>query len=282
MKKFILSAAVFAVSQLASANTCAEQMKIREIHLTEERIEVETKKEGVTFGKIMDCLHVNSERLGDLKFKKPSKAEAAVSFGKGQRVTVSKGEYFPFWWTLSYQHVTENLSGDSELELQLLSHHFTLTRKNRLARSLFVDVMGGLVLTRAHLIEPDTQVDAANDWAPTAGLRMWYQLPRNNEIYLMSDFDRFYTFDTSGDKFVYRGHVRFGWEGQLQTGFSLGAFGGLNTLLEDGAPAEEFGGLAKFTYYNLSLSYRLMYERVKTDDTDVNGFRHTFAFLYQF
>lgn len=281
MLKLILVGA-FLFSFGAQANTCAQQMKIREIHLTEERIEVETKKEGVTFGKIMDCLHVNSERLGDLKFKKPSKSEASVSFGKGQLVTVSKGEYDPFYWTVGYQHNTENLSGDSDLDLMLLSHHFTLTRKNRIGRSLFFDLIGGIVVTRAHLSEPDTQNDSANDWAPTGGLRLWYQLARSQEIYLLSDFDRFYKFDSEGDEFVYRGHVRLGWEGRVGPGFSLGATAGLNTLLEDGAPAEEIGGLTKFTYYDFSLSYRFMYERVKTDETDVSGFRHTFAFLYQF
>lgn len=282
MKKFVLLAAAVAVSPVASANTCAEQMKIRGIYLTEERIEVETKKEGVTFGKIMDCLHVNSERLGDLKFKKPSKEEAAVSFGKGQRVNVSKGEYFPFWWTLSYQHSTENLSGDSDLELQILSHHITLTRKNRLARSLFIDFMGGLVVSRAHLIHPDTQYDAANDWAPAAGARLWFQLPRNHEIYLNTNFDRFYKFDTDGDEFVYRGHLNLGWDGQVSQGLFLGLSGGLNTLLEDGGPAEEFGGSVRFTHYDLSLSYRIQYERVELETDDVNGFRHTFAFQYQF
>ena len=282
MKNLILVTAIVFATPSAFANTCAEQMKIREIHLTEERIEVETKKEGVTFGKIMDCLHINRERLGDLKFKKPSKEEGAVSFGKGQLITVSKGEYDPFFWTLAYHHSTENLSDDDDLRLLQLSHHFTLTKKNRIARSFFVDLMGGIVVTRAHLTEPDTQYDAANDWAPTAGLRFWFQLPRNSEIYLLSDFDRFYTFDNDGDEFVYRGHVKLGWEGQVGTGFSIGAFAGMNTLLEDGAPAEEFGGLAKFTYYDLSFSYRPMYERVKTDDSDVSGFRHTFAFLYQF
>lgn len=282
MNKFILLAASLLLISVARANTCAQSMKVKEIHLTEERIEIETKKEGVTFGKIMHCLDVNSERLGDLKFKKPSKEEAKVSFGKGQRVTVSKGEYDPFWWTLSYQHNSEYLYGDDDLKFLLLSHYFSLTKKFRIARSFFLDLTGGVVVSRGHLIDPDVQFDASNDWAPAGGLRFWYQLPRNQEIYLQSEFDRFYSFDLSSDEFVYRGHLRFGWEGQVARGFSLGATAGINTLLEDGTPAEEYGGSMKFTYYDLSLSYRFLFERVAIAEDDVTGSRHTFSFSYQF
>lgn len=282
MNKFLFVFSILILSRGVHSNTCAQQIKVRGIFLTEQRIEIETKKEGVTFGKIMDCLHANRENLGDMKFKKPSKKEAAVSFGIGQRVTVSRGEYEPFYWTAAYQHHSENLSGDDDLDLTIISHHLTLTRKNPLSRSLFLDVTGGLIFTRAHLAEPDTQYDAANDVAPTFGLRLWYQLPRNHEIYLGTHSDRFYTFDNSGDKFVYRAHMKLGWEGQVARGFSLGANAGFNTLLEDGGPAEEFGGLMKFTYYNVSLSYQLQYERIENEETDVKGFRHIISFLAQF
>ncbi len=281
MKKVLPLLACALISPNIFANTCAQQIKIREIHLTEQRIEVETKKEGVTFGKIMDCLHVNSERLGDLKFKKPSKEEAAVSFGKGQQITISRGEYEPFFWTASYQHSAESLTGNG-VNLMQIAHHLTLTRKNRLGRSLFLDLTGGIVVTRAHLISPDSQNDAANDLAAAGGLRLWFQLPRSNEIYMATDFDRFYTFDNNGDKFVYRGHLKLGWEGQVATGFSLGAFAGVNSLVENGGLAEEFGGMMKFTYYNFSFSYRPMYERIETEDSELKGFRHTLALRLEF
>lgn len=270
------------VSHGLVAGTCSQQLKVREIHLTEQRIEVETKKEGVTFGKIMECLHANSENLGDLKFKKPSKKEAAVSFGIGQRLTISRGEYEPFFWTAAYQHAFENLSdAQDDVDFSLVSHHFSLTRKNPLKRSLFLDVTGGIVFTRAHLSEPDTQYDSANDLAFTGGARLWYQLPKSHEIYVSTHLDRFYKFGNEGDLFVYRAHFNLGWEGQVLPGFSIGGYGGFNTL-KVGGPAEEFGGLLKFTYYNLSLSYRPQYERVDLKNDDVKGFRHAFSFLAQF
>lgn len=272
---------IFAITSSTYAGVCTESIGLKNVFLSEKRVEVVTKVEGVTLDLIIKCLRANSEQVGDFKFEKPSKEEGAKVFPKGKTVVVSRDEYDPHHWIFSYRHNSEHLSDSSDtndVRLLQVSQTLKITRKNRQSENVSLDVFGGLVLTRAHLVEPDSPMDAANDAAPTAGLRYRIRTAPRQEFHFGLDADRFYIIDTDGDdKFIYRGHFRLGWEGMLTDQLTIGLNGALNSLVEDGGLGYETGLHLKFRIDNFYFTLGSQYETVALDDATVRGLAHAFA-----
>ncbi len=272
---FIISA----ISSTAFAGECTESLRLKSVFLTEKRVEVVTKKDGVTFDTIIKCLRANSEQVGDFRFEKPSKEEGEKTFPAGKTVVVSRDEYDPHHWIFVYRHNSEHLSDDSnEVKLLQVSQSLILTYRNRQTENTWLNLSGGLLLTRAHLVEPDTAMDAANDAAPTAGLSLIIRTAPRQQFHFTANADRFYTIDTDGDdKFIYRGHALLGWNGILTEQLTIGLHGGVNSLVEDGGLGTEIGGQFKFRIDNFSFNLGTQYETVALEEESVRGFAHTFG-----
>lgn len=281
MKYICFTLLVSVISTSAFAGVCTDAIALKSVFLSEKRVEVVTKKDDVTLDLIIKCLRANSEQVGDFRFEKPSKEEGAKVFPKGKTVVVSRDEYDPHHWIFSYRHNSEHLSDSSDtndVRLLQVSQTLKITRKNRQSENTSLDVFGGLVLTRAHLIEPDTAMDAANDAAPTAGLRFRVRTAPRQEFHFGLDADRFYIIETDGDdKFIYRGHARLGWEGMLTDQLTIGISGGLNALVQDGGLGYETGLQFKYRIDNFTFNLGSQYETVALEDATVRGLAHSFG-----
>ncbi len=270
---------VSAITSSAFAGECTDSLRLKSVFLSEKRVEVVTKKDGVTFDTIIKCLRANSEQVGDFKFEKPTKEEGEKTFPAGKTVVVSRDEYDPHHWVFSYRHNSEHLSDDdSGLKGLQVSQALTLTYRNRQTENTWFNLTAGLLLTRSHLIEPDAAFDAANDAAPTAGVSLIIRTAPRQQFNFTSFADRFYIIDTDGDdKFIYRIHGRLGWEGMLNDQFSVALHGGVNSLVEDGGIAPEIGGQLKFRIDNFTFNLGTQYETITLNEDSVQGFAHVFG-----
>ncbi len=266
---------IVAISTSAFGGVCKDSIRLKGVYLTEKRVEVETKKDGVTFAQIIDCLRANSEQVGDFNFEKPTKEAGAKTFPAGKRVIVSKNEYDPHHWIFSYRHQAESLSGNSDVKIHFISQMLKLTRKNRLSDNVVLDVSGGVVISRAHLVNPDSAIDAANDVAATGGLRLRIRTSERQEFALSADADRFYILETNDDKFIYRGHARLGWEGTVSDLLVIGLHGGINALTEGGSVGSEGGVQFRFRFDQLTLFLGSQYESIALKEESIRGFAHS-------
>lgn len=275
MKMKILLAGLSALSMSAFGGVCSDSIRIKGVYMTEKRVEVETKKDNVSLAQIITCLRANSDELGGFRFEKPSKEDGKKTFKLGKRVMISRDEYDPHHWIFSYRHTSELLRGPDSFKQQQISQILRLTRKNRLSENLILDVFGGIVISRGHLINPDAAADAANDVAPQGGLRLRIRTAPKQEFSFGLETDRFYYIDTTRDTFAYRGHFRIGWEGMISDAFSVAPGAGVNKLSKTGSMGQEIGLQFKFRVDHFTFVVGSQYETVGIKDATLRGFAHS-------
>lgn len=283
-KLILLSLILVASTHVHAEKRCSKLIKLRDVHMTEKRVEVVAIHEGVTYGRIIECLTLNSDQIGDLRFKTPTPELSGKKFARGQRIIISKHNYDPFNWVARYRYVSEAVDGDGDLSFTQHAHDVTLFRKLPLERGAYLDIGLGMRFSRAFIEAPEVYSQGENDFSAIGEARLRFLLPHENQISLGMELDRHLVVrgGVNDEAFFMRYLAGLGWEKVLFDQLTVGLSGGTNFMEGELSPGIQFGGELRYRIDNFHFGYRYRFLRVKTMNSNDEVHGHTASLSVEF